>query len=65
MNSGIPSWLSGLKIHIGTAVAQVTDEAWVQSLAWELPHAMGVAKKFKSKNKKLSEQISCKNYLVY
>ena len=28
-----------------TAVAQFTTVAWVQSLAWELPHAASVAKK--------------------
>ena len=32
-----------------TAVALVTAEVWVQSLAWELPHAMGTAKKKKKK----------------
>ena len=28
-----------------TAVAQVAAIAWVGSLAWELPHAMGAAKR--------------------
>ena len=28
-----------------TVVAQVTAVAWVQSLAWELPHAMCATKK--------------------
>ena len=32
---------------IVTTVALVTAEAWVRSLAWELPHAMKVAKKKK------------------
>ena len=30
-----------------TAVAQVTAVTWVQSLAWEFPHAMGAARKKK------------------
>ena len=33
-------WVSS----IVTAAAQVTAVVWVQSLAWELPHAMGMAK---------------------
>ena len=28
--------------HIATAMAQVTAVAWIQSLAWELPYAMGM-----------------------
>ena len=32
--------------------AQVTDVAWVQSLAQELPHAVGEANKHKHKTKK-------------
>ena len=28
-----------------TAAAQVTAEAWIPSLAWELPYAMGAATK--------------------
>ena len=38
-------WLSGLSIII--AAAQVAAVAWVQSLAWELPPAMGAAQKKK------------------
>ena len=34
-----------------TSVAQVAAKAWVQSLAWELPHASDVAIKFKKKVK--------------
>ena len=32
--------------------ASVAAVAWVHSLAWELPHATGVAKKKKKKKKK-------------
>ena len=32
-----------------TAVAWVVAAAWIQYLAWELPYAMGVAKKKKKK----------------
>jgi len=35
-------------------VAQVAAAAQVQSLVWELPHAMGVAEKEKRKKKKWS-----------
>ena len=38
--SGIPWWLSAL----GSGI--VTTVAWAQSLAQELPHAMGTAKKY-------------------
>ena len=34
--------------------AQVTAAAWIQSLAWELPHAVGVDLKEKRKEKKAS-----------
>ena len=33
-----------------TAVVQVAAEAWIQSLAWELPYAAGVALKKKTLN---------------
>ena len=33
-------------------MAWVTAIVWVQSLAWELPHAIGMAKKKKKKKKK-------------
>ena len=42
--TGAPWWLSGLRISIVTAVAQVPAVAQIQFLAWELPHAVGVAK---------------------
>ena len=41
----VPWWPSGFRISIVTAVAQVSSVAQVQSLAWELPHATGGAKK--------------------
>ena len=34
--------------RIVTAVALVTAVVWVQSLAWEFPHDVGVAKKIGS-----------------
>ena len=37
----------GWRCSIGTTVAQATAVAWVQSLAWELPHAKSVAKEKK------------------
>ena len=37
--SGVPWWLGRLGSGFVTAVA------WVQSLAWELPHSLGVVKK--------------------
>ena len=43
---GVPWWLSGLG-NQGTGV--VTAVAWVRSLAGELLHAAGVAKKKKKK----------------
>ena len=39
------------------AVALVTAVAQVQPLAWELPHAMGVAKTNKQENKLSSENL--------
>ena len=46
-NPGVTWWCSRLKISIVTAAAPVTVVAQIQSLAQELPHAMGVAKKKK------------------
>ena len=43
--------LSGLMDHVATAVALVSATVRVGSLAWELPHAMGAAKKKKSQGK--------------
>ena len=43
-NRGVPSWLSGLRIHIVSAMALVTDVAQFQSLPWELLHVVGMAK---------------------
>jgi len=34
-----------LRSSIVTVVALVTAVAWIQSLAWELPHAVGMAKR--------------------
>ena len=44
---GVPGWLSRLRTVTGivTAVAQVAVVAQARSLAWELPHARGMAKK--------------------
>ena len=40
---------------LSTAVAQVMAVAWVQSLAWDFPHAIGTAKtKTKTKNDSLA-----------
>ena len=47
-NSGIPAvaqWVKNLIV-----VAQITTEAWVQSLVQELPYAAGSAKKKKKKS---------------
>ena len=41
---------------IVTAVAKFAAVVPVQSLAWELPHAMGVAKKKKRERKKKREE---------
>mgnify|MGYP007008976079 CR=1 FL=1 len=38
-------WLSELRFSIVTAAALVAAVAQVQSLAQEIPHALGVAKK--------------------
>ena len=51
-----------------TTVAQVTAEAQVQSLAWELSHAEGVAKKNqKKRNWKIymaNKKRSIKNVMI-
>ena len=39
-----PCGAVGKGFGVVTAVAQVNDVLWVHSLAWEPPHAMGVAK---------------------
>lgn len=46
-------WCSGLSVV--TVAAGVTAVAQVESLAWEFPHAMGVAKKEPSKLKNRSQ----------
>ena len=38
-------WLNGLRIDIVTEVVQVAAVARIGSLAWELLHVMGTAKK--------------------
>ena len=41
----LAQWVKDLVL--AAAVAQVATVAWIQSLAWEFPHAAGVAKKKK------------------
>lgn len=48
LNFEIKVFLCGLVDGV-TAVAQVAAVTWVQSLALELPHAAGAAKKVKNK----------------
>ena len=43
---GVLGWLSGSRLGVVTALAQI----W--SLAWELSHALGIAKKEKKEKKK-------------
>ena len=45
-------WSSKLRIWAATAAAWVAAVGQVQSLAWELLHAVGVAENKKAKNKK-------------
>ena len=40
---GIPWWHCRLRADVITAAAQVTAVAWVQTLAWEFPHAADAA----------------------
>ena len=47
-------WYSRLRSTVVTAVVHMAMAAWVLSLAWELAHAMGTAKKLKG-----TEKISC------
>ena len=51
---GVPLWCKGLRVWFVTAVAQVTAGVQVWSLAQELKHATGVAKKKKKKSKFMS-----------
>ena len=44
---GLAQWVKDLALP--QAVVQVTDEALIQPLAWELPYAAGVAVKRKKK----------------
>ena len=37
--------------RITAAAVQIVAMAWIQSLAWELPHAIGVAVKNNNNNK--------------
>ena len=39
-------------------MAQIATAVWLQSLAWELPHATGAAKKEKEKECKLNAQVN-------
>lgn len=50
-----PSRSVGLGSHTVTAVAWVTHVAWVRTLAQELPHATGAAKK-NPKNEKTNNK---------
>ena len=49
------------------SMAQVTAAAWVGSMAWELPHATGIAKKKKklAVDVFLTIQYSCGNLQLY
>ena len=49
-------WLSGLRIRVLTAAAQVTAVVRGGSLAPELPHVMGVAKTNKQQQQKKENQ---------
>ena len=46
---GVPLWCSMLGSNVVTGAVWVAIVAWVWSLAQELPHAMGAAKKKKKK----------------
>ena len=59
MSREVPRWLSGLRISIATAVAQVVALAGVASLAWELTHASDMAKKKKRKKKDMIKKTLC------
>ena len=59
MSREAPRWLSGLRISIATAVAQVVALAGVASLAWELTHASDIAKTKKRKKKVMSKKMLC------
>ena len=50
-------WHSRLT-DIVTAAVQITAVAWGQSLAWELPRAVGEAKKTKTKPKNPAKQLA-------
>ena len=54
---GIPWWHSGLRVQY-RPMAQVTGVVWVQSLAQELPHAMGATQKRGEENYKLRDFLS-------
>ena len=47
----IPAQHSGLKIRYGCSCSVGSAPAQIQSLAWELPYAMGAAKKQKNQRK--------------
>ena len=49
----MPGWGGTCTSEQGfAAAAQVAATAWIQSLTWKLPYAMGAAIKFKKKKKK-------------
>ena len=52
---GVPWWLSRLRLQHCHRNGLVTAVTWVQSLAQELPRALGEAKKEKMKMKKKKE----------
>ena len=52
-----PAWHNGFRSSIAAAVAKVSVMAQIQSLAWELPYAVGVAEKEKKKMHLKSEHF--------
>ena len=56
---GVPLWLSRLRIWYCHCSGQVTAVAWVQSLAQELPHAVGTALPEKAGLQKLRWSSHC------
>ena len=57
------SWVT--RSSIGTTVAQVAAAAQIQSLAWELPHAVGAAIKRKRKPQRNKQKLSVKKLFLH
>ena len=57
--TGVPWWLSRLRIQLSLVVAQVSAVALIQPLVQELPHAVGAKKK--KKNFKKYNIVSYRN----